>query len=93
MESMLLKKPVICLDGSGMRIITNDKCAIRIPMDTEEKILANMINAVIKLYNDNDLVVSMGNESKKRIEEHYKWEYISTFILEVLDDLDKNNVV
>lgn len=93
MESMLLKKPVICLDGSGMRIITNDKCAIRIPMDTEEKILTNMVNAVIKLYNDNDLVVSMGNESKKRIEEHYKWEYISTFILETLDALDKSNVV
>lgn len=89
MEAMLLKKPIICLEGSGMKIITDENCAIRIPMDNKENILKNMTDSVLNLYNNPNLLISMGNESKKRIEEYYKWDYISEFIVKTLEMLDK----
>lgn len=90
MEAMLLEKPIVCLKGSGMDVITTDECAIRIPMKNYDYVLYNLVNAIIKLYNEPTLRVSMGKKSKERINENFRWSSISSFIVDTLDKLDSN---
>lgn len=49
MEAMGTALPVICLDTSGMHIITNDKCAIRIPVGSIDETIQEYTLAIERL--------------------------------------------
>lgn len=90
MEAMGCALPVICLDTSGMHIITDDKSAIRIPVGDRDVTIEHYKDAIEKLVIDIELRRKMGINARNRIEEVFNWnekgEFLSIQILGKEDD-------
>ena len=89
MEAMAIGLPVICLDWSGMEIITDDKSAIKIPVTSPEQMTEEMAKAISKLIDNPLLRERMGAAGRKRIKYEYNWEAKGVFIENLLNELDK----
>ena len=88
MEAMAIGLPIICLDTSGMHIITDDNCAIRIKIINSDSVVSEMANAIIKLIESPLLRKEMGENARKRIEDHFMWHHKGKFIEEMFKKLD-----
>lgn len=80
MEAMGCALPVICLDTSGMHIITDDKSAIRIPVGDSDNTVERYKNAIEKLVNDVQLRQQMGICARNRIEKVFNWDEKGEFL-------------
>ena len=90
MEAMGCALPVICLDTSGMHIITDEKSAIRIPVGDSNNTVERYKNAIEKLENDVQLRQQMGVHARIRIEKAFNWDEKGEFLrLQILDGEDK----
>ncbi|MEW6417132.1 MAG: glycosyltransferase [Nitrospirota bacterium] len=74
LEAMSYGKPVICLDFGGPKDFVTDKCGIKVPVSNRIQIIADLADAIEKLYNSEDLRQSMGIAARMRVEEYYTWE-------------------
>lgn len=90
MEAMAIGLPVICLNWSGMRITTNDSCAIRLPVTDPEQMPKDMADAIIKLVKNPELRKQMGENGRKRIQTVFNWEAKGKFMEELFAELDKH---
>lgn len=86
-EAMSVGLPVICLDTSGMHVITDDSCAIRISPTTPEEVVNNMAEAVIKLVESKQLRKRMGENARTRIQEYFLWSQKGVFMESLLNKL------
>lgn len=73
MEAMSSELPVICLDTSGMHLITDEDCAIRIPIGTVEDTIMEYAKAIQTLANNREMRETFGKHARKRIEEEFVW--------------------
>lgn len=90
MEAMGCALPVICLDTSGMHIITDDKSAIRIPVGKSDNTVERYKDAIEKLVHDVQLRRQMGIHARNRIEKVFNWDEKGEFLrLQILDGKDK----
>jgi glycosyltransferase involved in cell wall biosynthesis len=87
-EAMAVGLPIVCLDTSGMHVITDEMCAIRILPTTPEENIRNMGEAILKLAKSADLRRDMGEHARKRIQEHFLWPNKGSFIVDLLNKLD-----
>jgi len=88
-EAMSVGLPVICLDTSGMHVITDDSCAIRIPPTTPDEVVNSMAEAVIKLVESTQLRKRMGENARIRIHENFLWLQKGVFMESLLERLKK----
>lgn len=88
MEAMAVGLPVICLDTTGMHVITDDICAIRINPTSPEDTLRQMAEAVKLLAVSPELRAQMGTHGRQRIAEHFSWSQKGVFMEDLLNDLD-----
>lgn len=89
MEAMGCALPVICLDTSGMHIITDEKSAIRISVGDSNNTVERYKNAIEKLVNDVQLRQQMGIHARNRIEKAFNWDEKGEFLrLQILDEED-----
>lgn len=86
-EAMSVGLPVICLDTSGMHVITDDSCAIRIPPTTPNEVVNRMAEAIIKLGESSPLRKRMGENAKTRIRENFLWSQKGLFMESLLKEL------
>lgn len=89
MEAMTIGLPVICLKWSGMEIVTDDNCAVRLPVTNPEQMPKDMAAAIRKLIDDQHLRKKMGLEGKARIKKEFNWDSKGEFMEKLFDDLDK----
>lgn len=87
MEAMAIGLPVICLDWAGMAIITDDNCAIRIPVSNPEQMPKDMAAAIITLIKNPGLREAMGKAGRNRIKEVYNWETKGLFVEQLFNSL------
>lgn len=90
MEALGSGLPTVCFNASGMRVITDDSCAIRIPMDNPQNALKNMTNALKKLCMDSSLRKQMGENAARRIRDKFSWDGKGIFMEKLLQELDNN---
>jgi glycosyltransferase involved in cell wall biosynthesis len=88
MEAMAVGLPVICLDTSGMHIITDENCAIRIPVTTPIEVVQKVTEAIALLANTPALRKKMGDSGRQRIRECFSWSSKGIFIQKLLAELD-----
>ena len=91
-EAMSVGLPVICLDTSGMHVITDDSCAIRISPTTPDEVVNNMAEAVIKLVESTQLRKRMGENARTRIREHFLWSQKGVFMESLLKELKQKSL-
>lgn len=89
MEAMAYGLPVICFDCSGMSVITNNDCAIRIPFTYPKQSQSEMTNAILRLAAAPNLRNQMGKHATQRICKEFNWEKKGEFMEKLFDELEK----
>lgn len=73
-EAMCAGLPVLCLDVSGMSIITDEKSAIRIPPTSREAIVEGLADGLLKLAASETLRESLGSHGLERMRSQLLWD-------------------
>jgi glycosyltransferase involved in cell wall biosynthesis len=87
MEAMAMGLPVVCLDGSGMRVITDEACAFRIRPTSPEETTLGMAEALLALARSPDRRRAMGEAGRQRIRDQFAWSRKGAFMEQLLGDL------
>jgi glycosyltransferase involved in cell wall biosynthesis len=88
MEAMAVGLPVICLNWSGMQIITDTESAIQLPVTNPEQMVIDVSEAINKLITDSDLRNNMGNAGRERIKNFFNWDVKGEFMEKLMNDLE-----
>lgn len=88
MEAMAIGLPVVCLDWSGMKVITDDTSAIRLPVTTPEQMPKDMSEAICKLIDHPELRCKMGMAARERIKNVFNWEAKGKFMEKLFSELE-----
>jgi glycosyltransferase involved in cell wall biosynthesis len=85
MEAMAVGLPVVCVNSSGMRVITDEKSAIRIDPISQEKMVEGFSNALISLSPSLNTRRKIGRAAQKRIEDNFNWRKKGEFFQRLLN--------
>ncbi|MBW3090920.1 glycosyltransferase family 4 protein [Bifidobacterium miconisargentati] len=88
MEAMSVGLPSVCLDWTGMGMITTDETSIRITPGDYSTTREAFARAMEKLIVDKMLRRRMGLAARRRIEEQFSWDSVSAHMEDVLAELD-----
>lgn len=89
MEGMAIGLPVVCLDWTGMSVITDEESAIRMKPSNYEKTVSDLAEATERLIQSEAFRRNMGKMGRKRIAEMYNWEVKGKFMEELLSTLEE----
>ncbi len=87
LEAMSSAKPIICLDLAGPGEMVTDECGIKVKPVTYEQTINDLANALLKLANNPELRMKMGDAGRKRVEQYYTWNKKGDFIKQVYEDV------
>lgn len=74
LEAMAAGRPVVCLDLGGPAELVTLEVGIKILAHTPEQAIADMSEAMIKLAENRDLCLQMGQQGQQRVKDYYSWE-------------------
>ena len=89
MEAMSVGLPAVCVNTSGMAVITDETSAIRVAPDSQERMIAGFTQALVDLAQSPELRLRLGTNARKRIEEHFRWHHKAEFIQALFDELEQ----
>ena len=75
-EAMLMKKPIVCFDTSGMSVVETKETAVLLPISPYQVAVNDFANAIQLLAQDSQLREDMGNEAFLRIQQEFLWEQL-----------------
>lgn len=88
MEAMSVGLPVICVNTSGMSVITDDSSAIRVEPISQEHMIKEFTKALIELAHSPERRQELGLSARQRIEKHFRWEHKGNRMQEILSELE-----
>ena len=88
MEAMAIGLPVICLNWSGMEIITDEQSAIRLPVTNPKQMPKDLASAICKLIDNPTLRNEMGIHGRERIKNVFNWDAKGVFMENLLNELE-----
>jgi len=74
LEAMAVGKPVICLDLAGASEVVTSETGIKVPAISPEQTVRDLARAMLRLAEDPELRVRMGQASRQRVKEHFDWD-------------------
>lgn len=74
LEAMSHGVPVIAMNLNGAKNIIDKTCGILIDVITPQQMVNDFTSAIIKLYENPQLRIEMGNKAHKKVEENFLWE-------------------
>ena len=89
MEALALSLPTICLNWTGMKMITDEKCAIQLQVSNPHQMTNDFANAICRLIENPKLRKEMGLHARERMRDVFNWEAKGNFADRLLDKLDK----
>lgn len=92
MEAMAMGLPVICLNTTGMRLITDDACAYRIEPTGAAYVEGEMVRAIIELADDPLRRAAMGEAGLRRIRGLHSWDAKGDFLENLFGALDARSM-
>lgn len=75
MEAMSVGLPVVCVNTSGMSIITDEYSAIRVAPISQEHLVAGFAEALTLLANSPERRKQLGENARRRIETLFRWDH------------------
>ena len=73
LEAMAAGRPVICLDLGGPAFQVTEQTGIKVPANTPEQAVAELANSMLRLAEDPELRVRMGEASRQRVKRDFEW--------------------
>lgn len=89
MEAMSAGLPTVCVNTSGMAVITDETSAIRVAPDSQEQMIAGFTQALVDLAQSPELRRRLGTNARKRIEEHFRWHHKADFMQALFNELEQ----
>lgn len=80
LEAMVLAKPIVCFDVSGMKYALNDSFAIKTPVYEYSQAIRDYAKNIMYLIDNDKERNRMGLNSKKYVEQNCSWDSIGNFI-------------
>ena len=90
MEAMSVGLPVVCLNWTGMKVITDDSTAIRIEPTEYQRLKTEFKNALETFIGDSKLRRKIGQSARKRMQQKFNWNTVGESIQTILERLDVN---
>ncbi len=90
MEAMSVGLPVICVNTSGMRAITDESSAIRVEPVSQAHLVEGFAEALTLLANSPQLRRSLGDNARRRIETFFRWDHKGEFVRDLLEKLHQS---
>lgn len=84
MEAMGAGLPAVCLDASGMSVITDNDTAIRIPVSDVNETITSFASAIDFFVENQDARKRMGQMARQRIINEFNWDKKGQFLEKVL---------
>lgn len=91
MEAMSVGLPVVCINASGMSIITDESSAIRVDPLSQEHIIAGFAEALIKLANSPEQRHLLGKNARVRMQQHFHWDHKGDFMRDLFESLESTS--
>jgi glycosyltransferase involved in cell wall biosynthesis len=73
LEAMATGRPVICLDLGGPALQITKECGIKIQANNPESAINAIAKAMSKLADDKEMIYALGQNARKRVENHFSW--------------------
>lgn len=89
MEAMAAGLPCVCIDTSGMHVITDENSAIRIAPKSREKTAIEIAGALDYLIENPEQAIEMGKNARRRIETDFTWNAKERFIVSEIEKLEE----
>jgi glycosyltransferase involved in cell wall biosynthesis len=89
LEAMTAARPVICLDLGGPGIQVTDETGIKVNAACPDLAIEGIAAAMVRLANNPQLRLSMGQAGQLRVKEFYNWENRGQQICQLYDNLVK----
>jgi glycosyltransferase involved in cell wall biosynthesis len=74
LEAMASGRPVICLDVGGPALQVTPETGFKVPVDSPQRTIEEMVRAMSLLHNDSALRLRMGEASRLRAKAMFHWE-------------------
>lgn len=72
-EAMAAGKPVVCLEIGGPALHVTGDCGIKVSVRSPAQVVADLADALDRLYHDGALREAMGRAARQRAESSYSW--------------------
>ena len=86
-EAMMAKKPIICMDTSGMHEIVDAKAGIKISVEDYDTMVNRFADAMLFVLNHPEEATRMGENGYQVVTNHWRWEIKGTFFEKIIDEL------
>jgi glycosyltransferase involved in cell wall biosynthesis len=88
LEAMASGRPIICLDLGGPSELVTSEIGIKVPAYTPEQAIGDLAKAMIKLAEDKNLCLQMGQAGQQKVKDYYSWEAKGKLLARVYKDID-----
>ncbi len=86
LEAMASGRPILCLDLGGPGETVTPDIGIKVPAHNPEQAVKDLAAAMVKLAENPDLCIQMGQKGQQRIREIYSWEAKAKWLSQVYED-------
>lgn len=90
LEAMSVGLPVVCVNTSGMSIITDDASAIRVDPISQEHMIVGFTEALVELARSPERRLMLGQHARRRIEQHFRWNHKADFMRDLFNELERS---
>ncbi|WP_019502683.1 glycosyltransferase family 4 protein [Pseudanabaena sp. PCC 6802] len=87
LEAMTAARPVICLNLGGPAIQVTDKTGFKVNASDPDLAVQGLAAAMVRLANDPELRLAMGQAGQLRVKEFYNWEIRGQQIVKLYGDV------
>lgn len=87
LEAMTAARPVICLDLGGPAIQVTEETGFKVNAHDPDQAVQVLAAAMVRLANDPELRLSMGQAGQLRVKEFYNWESRGQQICQLYEDV------
>jgi glycosyltransferase involved in cell wall biosynthesis len=89
-EAMATGRPVICLDLGGPATQVTLETGIKVAAENPEQAVHELSQAMIRLSDDSNLRMDMGQAGKKLVQEAYSWKVRGQQLIELYEEVTNN---
>jgi glycosyltransferase involved in cell wall biosynthesis len=87
LEAMASGRPIICLDLGGPSELVTPEIGIKVLAHSPEQAVCDLGKAMVKLAEDSNLCVQMGQAGQQKVKEFYSWEAKGKLLAHIYKEL------